>query len=209
MPAYINENQVAFDVSTVGFPKLGHCMGIAIEFPHGLYGFHHSSAFDTNRVSAILSIIQGKGDSIANAIALYGSCRFGRRYPHTNGRADWEREMREFAAELGRPGNQFRGHVYGFDLSSSRHVPRADQATETAYMEIVKNPVGPCTVRFKRMSKMTSQNAATRTATAVYPNTKTGASAFPTTTSVSLDPTKTKSATGVMHTAKRLLHFIV
>lgn len=202
MAAYINENQLAFDANCVGFPELGHCMGIAIEFPNGLYGFHHSSKSDTSRMASILTYITGRGDLITSATALYGSCRFEERYGSNDPSGQWKGEMEEFATKM-----VFNGDVYGFNLSSSRHVPRGKNATGTAYMEVAKNAVGAGSFRFKRMSKMTSANAPVRTATAVYGGGKSGASAFPTTISVNLDTTNTKSTHGVMHTAGQILHF--
>jgi hypothetical protein len=60
MARYLNEREVGFDLSTIGFPNIGDCMGVVLQTQNGLYGFHAMPG-DAARVSGFAQFIQNSG----------------------------------------------------------------------------------------------------------------------------------------------------
>lgn len=150
MALQLAEHQIGFDTTLIGFPSLGGCMGVVLQVPAGLYGFHFTPA-SVRQAGAFKQWIDNQdAQAIASAVHLYGSCRRGRRYAGTGQSTKWRTEMKEIADMLG-----YRGKISGYNLSRSRHTPKDTAGGEQAYVEYErKTGSNSCQIRFKRMSKM-------------------------------------------------------
>jgi len=144
MPRYLNEREVGFDASTIGFPNIGDCMGVVLETQNGLYGFHAMPG-DAVRVSGFATFIQNNGLH-GNAVRLYGSCIRSKR---CNGdAAQWQTEMTAIANGLG-----YHGPVSGFDMPAYPNLK--DGKADPTYIEYRRVGAGNlCKIYYKRMSKM-------------------------------------------------------
>jgi hypothetical protein len=153
----LNEHQVGFHPTQIGFPNLGDCMAVVLQTQSGLYGFHFTPG-NIAQIRTFRDFInnQSQGGVGTTASHLYGSCRRGRRWagsPDT--KAQWQAQMREIADALG-----YRGKISGYDLSAASHGPSDADANEGVYLEYVRNSGGAgCDIRYKRMSKMTLTKA--------------------------------------------------
>jgi hypothetical protein len=56
----LNEREVGFDASTIGFPNIGDCMGVVLQTQNGLYGFHAMPG-DAARVAGFATFISNNG----------------------------------------------------------------------------------------------------------------------------------------------------
>ena len=151
MPIILNERQVGFDTSTVGFPDIGSCMVLAVQVDGGLYGFHIMPK-ETDKIGAFLQYFNGHVSTGAMR-HLYGCCRWTERYGGGGTRADWEAEMRAIAGLLG-----YSGPVSGFDAAAGTKIKDA----EAIYIELRRIGTASVSYHHKRSSKMdyTKDNSA-------------------------------------------------
>jgi hypothetical protein len=150
MPKYLNEHQVGFDTSVIGFPNLGDCLAVVLQTTGGLFGFHITPGNARQSGSFATFIQQKLGLGGVTTVQLYGSCHWGNRYK-VGAAAKWQTEMQEIASALGHV-----GPVSGFDSSTGRSRIAAD---ETTYIEYRMDRGGGCTIHYKRMAKMNVQSA--------------------------------------------------
>jgi hypothetical protein len=152
MSRYLNEKEVGFDPSCIGFPNLGDCMAVALQTREGLWGFHMMPG-DQVRSAAFKKIIDDSGRP-RGAVHLYGTCYLPKRFPgmEVNGaqqssKTQWKTEMTSIARML-----NYRGPVSGFDTSNwTADIDRK----ETTYVEY-RLAGQTCRTYYKRMSKMTA-----------------------------------------------------
>lgn len=144
MPRYLDEREVGFDVSTIGFPSIGACMGVVLQTTNGLYGFHAMPG-DADRVAAFAAFILNSGLH-GNAVHLYGSCIRAKR---CGGQLlQWQTEMTTLGNALG-----YHGPVSGFDMPA--YPDTKDKKTDTTYIEYRRDAATQtCKMYYKRMSKM-------------------------------------------------------
>lgn len=145
MGKYLNEHEVGFDATCVGFPYLGGCMAAAVLTQNGIFGFHITPG-QSNKAPMFLTYMQSVALAGA-AVHLFGSCYWANRYGHGTGseESQWQTEMTAIANDIG-----YTGPVTGFDTSSWVTKIKKD---ENSYVEYHK--VGAKGVTFyKRMSKM-------------------------------------------------------
>ena len=74
MPIFLAEDEIGFDSTLVGFPTLGGCMAVAMQSPHGLFGFHIPPAHES-RSPKFAEFCSGH-QQFGEAIHLYGSCKW-------------------------------------------------------------------------------------------------------------------------------------
>lgn len=145
MAIYLDERQIGFDTTTVGFPNLGDCMGAVVQVGGGLFGFHIyglGGAMDPTFAQFIRQHFQFQDDMTH----LYGSCYRPRRYGGGgNTSASWRAEMKALADALG-----YTGPISGIDTSVGTRIKR----TETTYVEYRLGGHNQCQIYYKRMSKM-------------------------------------------------------
>ncbi|WP_150670080.1 hypothetical protein [Pandoraea anhela] len=148
----LNEHQVGFHPSHIGFPNLGDCMAVALQTRTGLYGFHFTPG-NAAQASAFRDFIEHQMNQSGSdtPVHLYGSCRRGRRWAgDANNTQRWQEEMKAIADAIG-----FRGPISGLDLSKASHAPSDAEGTGAVYLEYVRNPVtNSCEIRYKNMAKM-------------------------------------------------------
>ena len=144
MARYLNEREVGFDASTIGFPNIGDCMGVVLQTTNGLYGFHAMPG-DAARVSGFDQFIQTSGLH-GNAVHLYGSCIRKKRC--SGSKAQWQTEMTTIANAL-----SYHGPVSGFDMPAYPNLK--DGKADTTYIEYRRDAISDtCKIYYKRMSKM-------------------------------------------------------
>lgn len=145
MPLFLNERQVGFNTSVIGFPDLGDCMAVVLREDGGLYGFHMMPG-DVDRITAFMTYFQNRlGLSAANWTHLYGSCYRPNRYADGS-YGKWKTEMSAVASAVG-----YQGPVSGFDTSAHG---TGIKRTEATYLEYRVETGGTCTIHYKRMTKM-------------------------------------------------------
>lgn len=150
MSKYLNEHQVGFDTSVIGFPNLGDCLAVVLQTNAGLFGFHVTPG-NARQSGAFAEFIDEKlGLAGVTTVHLYGSCHWKRRYKG-DARTQWQAEMQEIATALGHV-----GPVSGFDSSSWRS---GIGTHDTTYIEYRLDGASRCSVHYKRMSKMQVQSA--------------------------------------------------
>ncbi len=145
MAIFLNEHQIGFDTTTVGFPNLGDCMGLVLAVPGGMLGFHVMPGAAV-RAGEFQKFFTAR---VAGATHLYGVCYRSRRYGSTDQSAQvrgWTQEMTGIANTL-----SYHGPVSGFDTAKRTGI-KADEAT---YVEFVLGGAG-LGIYYKRMSKMTA-----------------------------------------------------
>jgi len=143
MGRHLNEREVGFDASTIGFPNIGDCMGVVLQTQNGLYGFHAMPG-DAARVAGFATFISNNGLH-GNAVHLYGSCIRSKRCGASL--AQWRTEMTSFAAGL-----NYHGHVSGFDMPAYPNLK--DGRVDTTYVEYRRDTASTCKIYYKRMTKM-------------------------------------------------------
>jgi hypothetical protein len=144
MARYLNEREVGFDLSTIGFPNIGDCMGVVLQTQNGLYGFHAMPG-DAARVSGFAQFIQNSGLH-GNAVHLYGSCIRAKRC--SGDKAQWRAEMTTIAGAL-----NYHGSVSGFDMPA--YPKLKDGTADTTYIEYRRDVASTRSrIFYKRMSKM-------------------------------------------------------
>jgi hypothetical protein len=142
MSKYLNERQVGFDTSLVGFPNLGDCMAFVMVDAGGLFGFHLTRG-DLANTPLFVQFVQSHRSYAGNLTAFYSACSFKRRYGQNGSRTDWEGELTSIAQAIG-----YRGPVRGYDLGNA-----GIKGTEAIYAEF-RHAAGAVTLWYKRMSKM-------------------------------------------------------
>lgn len=149
MTVYLNERQVGFDTTCVGFPKLGACMGLVAVEAGGLYGFHMMPC-DKDRIAGFITYYTSRlGLTPANWRHLYGSCYFPNRYAAV-GYPDWKKEMDAVAQAIG-----YQGPISGFDTSIKSAKIDKDSDTYVEYRAVTG---GTASIHYKRMAKMDYQD---------------------------------------------------
>ncbi len=145
MAAFLDEYMFGKDRETIGFPHLLLCIGIVVVCDDALYGFH-SSSLGTNSDSAVafreFCNLRGMSNGgLGRVESVLSAADFRQRYK--DGRADWEREMREFSGLFG-----YAGDVFGFDTSVMH-------PSDGAYVEFKKSSGerGGCRISYKRHEK--------------------------------------------------------
>ena len=155
---YVDENHLAFDPASLGFPSILGCQAICLQTSRGLYGFHDYKSGTQGRLEDATPLdvsndkltlfarwIADHKDPNEVFVALYGVINRAQQYATTvSGVADWESVLMGLASAL-----EFTGDVYGARLNS--HLGTND----SAYVQF--DLVGPsCAVGFKRWSKMSA-----------------------------------------------------
>lgn len=146
MAIFLNEHQIGFDTTTVGFPNLGDCMALVLAVPGGMLGFHvmPGAAVRAGEFERFFAA------RVTGATHLYGVCYRSRRYGSSDKSAQmngWTQEMTGIAGTL-----SYHGPVSGFDTSKGTHI----KSNEATYVEFVLGGAG-LAIHYKRMSKMTTQ----------------------------------------------------
>lgn len=153
MALFLKEHQVGFDTQRIGFPGLGDCMAVAMLTQAGLYGFHFTPT-TTDQIKVVRAFVErqrlfsGVPD---DALHLYGSCRFGRRFSSApDPEQAWRTLMTGVAQAL-----RYQGPVTGCDLSAVKHGERDDATGKSVYLEYSRTPgATDCTIQYKRMDKI-------------------------------------------------------
>lgn len=143
MPKFLNEHQVGFDTTLIGFPNLGDCLAVVLQNEGGLFGFHITPG-NARQSGEFARFIQNSVNLGPNSTHLYGSCYRPNRY-NKKPAEQWREEMIEIADAIG-----YRGPISGFDTSKGTNIKR----TETTYLEYRLGGDSRCAVYYKRMSKM-------------------------------------------------------
>lgn len=144
MPKYLNEHQVGFDTTIIGFPNLGDCLAVVLQNQGGLFGFHITPG-NARQSGEFARFIHASVNFGGNSSHLYGSCYRINRYKG-DALGKWQAEMREIADAIG-----YQGPISGFDTSSKGTKIKPG---ETTYLEYRLGGNSSCTVYYKRMSKM-------------------------------------------------------
>lgn len=155
MPLNLNERQVGFDTSTLGFPGIGACMGMAIQDSAGLFGFHIMPG-DTVKIAEFIKFVQANRNYTGNITHVYGCSRWDERYTKTDGQAKWENEMKEIAKAL-----KFSGPVSGFNASKGTKLKKID----SLFIEFRSIGTGVVSFHYKRTSKVTGPTDYTKVST--------------------------------------------
>jgi hypothetical protein len=202
---YLNEHELGFDANCIGFPSISGCHAIVAVTGNGLFGFHNAggSAPDAYapRATAFAEYLTSH-DQSGKVLRLYGACHRASRRGYFGG-GSWQGEMTAFADALG-----YTGKISGYDLSKQDykdpHLPGLTKE-ESSYVEY-QFAGSKCGIYYKRWGKVTARKGdlavgvslrrMQRQAPGVYglydQNLKV-------TTSVALDPAKTKSNEGKLH----------
>ena len=69
MGRHLNEREVGFDASTIGFPNIGDCMGVVLQTQNGLYGFHAMPG-DAARVAELPRSSRTTGFTVMQCICM-------------------------------------------------------------------------------------------------------------------------------------------
>lgn len=160
MPVFLNERQVGFDTTRVGFPTLGDCMAFVVQNTGGLYGFHLMPG-DADKTAQFVQYVSNHIGFTGAWSGMFGTCHWQNRYGNTNHRDWWEKEMKSIANVLG-----YSGTVYGFNTGSGTGIKHG----ETAYVEYRVAGSGACSVHYKRMSKVTAPTTLGKTAVSTSPD---------------------------------------
>lgn len=147
----LNEHQVGFHPTNIGFPHLGDCMAIVLHRTEGLYGFHFTPGNEMQLLAFKAYIDKSSLSKNGTNIELYGSVRRGRRWPGEKSvKIKWQDEMKKIADLI-----DYKGKVSGFDLSSTSHGPSDKSRDETIYAEyVIDKKENHVYLQYKRMSKM-------------------------------------------------------
>ena len=117
MAIYLNEREVGFDTTTLGFPSVQGCMAIVYVTDTGLFGYHNygGSADDkwADRAQAFAQYVQNHANAGAGS-RLYGVTYVKVRGYTTPGKTSWTGELTAFATALG-----YNGKIRGYDLSGA------------------------------------------------------------------------------------------
>jgi hypothetical protein len=73
MAKYLNEHQVGFDTTLVGFPNLGDCLAVVLQSTGGLFGFHITPG-NQRQSGEFAQFIQARVGLTAGGSHLSGSC---------------------------------------------------------------------------------------------------------------------------------------
>jgi hypothetical protein len=144
VPLFLNERQVGFDTSKVGFPGIGDCMALAVQDNAGLFGFHVMPG-DVVRVAEFVRFMRDSVHYTGNLTHLYGCSRWAKRYSSKGGYSDWEAEMSTIGRALG-----YTGPVSGFDAACGTSLKK----TDSLYIEF-RAQGGAVAFHYKRSSKVT------------------------------------------------------
>lgn len=117
MPKFLNEHQVGFDTTLIGFPNLGDCLAVVLQNEGGLFGFHITPG-NARQSGEFARFIQNSVNLGPNSTHLYGSCYRPNRYNKTPAE-QWREEMIEIADAIG-----YRGPISGFDTSKGTNIKR-------------------------------------------------------------------------------------
>lgn len=140
MATYLRENEVGFDLDTMGFPGLGSCMAVVLWTNVGLFGFHVYGSNNEKEKFFGDFILKYPHES---KLHLYGSCSLHKR--HGGEPAGWANEMKTIAVKIG-----YTGAISGFDFSSKV------SDGETMYVEYRANGSATSKIFYKTMSKVES-----------------------------------------------------
>jgi len=139
MALFLAEGEIGVDSTTIGFPSLGGCMALALQTPHGLFGFHIPPGHG-DRTPAFASYCTHHR-MYGRPVHLFGSCKWKHRYSgaggktetgwHPNAHQSWSTEMIKIARDLG-----YSGPVTGFDITT----PTSGITQEgSAYLEYTRD----------------------------------------------------------------------
>ena len=112
MPVFLNEAQAGRDREVVGFPHLLICMGVVLQTPAFLYGYHFDGGSPAENARAFAGFVHDIGGDAANGQCLYGCGDWTERFKVANRAQAWRDEMRTIARTIG-----YRGLACGFDTS--------------------------------------------------------------------------------------------
>jgi hypothetical protein len=146
MAVFLNERQVGFDTTRVGFPTLGDCMAFVMQNTGGLYGFHLMPG-DADKTAQFVQYVSSHIGFTGAWSGMFGTCHWQNRYANTNHRDCWEKEMKSIAKVLG-----YQGTVSGFNTGKGTGIKHR----EASYVEYRVAGGGICSIHYKRMSKVTA-----------------------------------------------------
>jgi hypothetical protein len=144
VPLFLNERQVGFDTTKIGFPGIGDCMALAVQDQGGLFGFHVMPG-DAAKVAEFVRFMHGSVHYTGNLTHLYGCSRWTKRYSSKGGYSDWEAELTTIGRAL-----RYTGPVSGFDASHGTSLKQRD----SLYIEF-RVQGAAVTFHYKRSSKVT------------------------------------------------------
>jgi hypothetical protein len=123
MALYLNERELGFDPTTIGFPSIDSCMAIVYVTSTGLFGYHNYGGSGNNawadRVNAFTQYFQNhflRGEGTR----LYGVTYVDRRGYSLPVTTSWTGELTAFASGFG-----YNGKIRGYNLSGSGIQPSA------------------------------------------------------------------------------------
>jgi hypothetical protein len=123
MALYLNERELGFDNTTIGFPSIQGCMAIVYVTPNGLFGFHNyggSAAVAWPARSGAFGQYFNAHFLRRAGTRLYGATYVAIRGYDAPAATNWTAELTAFATALG-----FAGKIRGYNLSGSPVPPSA------------------------------------------------------------------------------------
>jgi hypothetical protein len=144
LPLFLNERQVGFDTTRVGFPGIGDCMALALQDQGGLFGFHVMPG-DAVKIAEFVRFMHGSVHYTGSLTHLCGCSRWAKRYSSQGGYADWKAEMTTIGRAL-----KYTGPVSGFDASHGTSLKK----TDSLYIEF-RVQGSAVSFHYKRSSKVT------------------------------------------------------
>ena len=153
---YLDERQVGFDATRIGFPSIDGCHAVALQTETGLFGIHclggerapegNDMGWDS-RALAFGTFYNGHPRK-SNGVHLYSVCfRTGKRGYTPSQFDNWRKEMKAHAKKLG-----YKGPVSGFDLTTVTAWPDGS----SAYVEM-RLVFGQVHVGYKPWTEITKQ----------------------------------------------------
>ncbi|MCX9158075.1 hypothetical protein OPU71_18285 [Niveibacterium sp. 24ML] len=161
---FLNSNDYGFDSQTLGFPSVMGCQALVLLTSHGLYGLHdlkagtaeaarHKIEFFADWVKGALAA-KGGGDKLR----LYGVINHTQQYTNnTFGNGEWDAMLLHLAGAL-----EFDGPISKYRVS--KHIDRDG----SIYIRFDNAHDGNCVIRYKRWSKMESNDSHVFAAPADY-----------------------------------------
>jgi hypothetical protein len=151
---YLDERQVGFHTSILGFPSIDGCHALVLQTTSGLFGMHivggerkpqNADPGWDSRAKAFAAFVRSHFIT-GDFVHLYGTCFRSSKRGYIDPKLEsWKAEMKAHAKALG-----FRGPVSGFDLAKATGWPGGD----SAYVEYRK-VFDSCYIAYKPWSHLT------------------------------------------------------
>ncbi|MEZ4465566.1 MAG: hypothetical protein R3F43_14095 [bacterium] len=116
MAVYLNERELGYDPTTLGFPSIDSCMAIVFVTNNGLFGLHNLGGSGSTEAGKAATFAGWYNQHFfrSDITRLYGVTHVGRRGYTGTPRDGWIGELRAFAAAVG-----FNGAIRGVNLRSN------------------------------------------------------------------------------------------